>query len=49
MLKSQEAISADNIAKISHAVADDSHICCISDNGRLIIGGIQITRLYDSL
>lgn len=48
MLKSQEAISADNIAKISHAVADDSHICCISDNGRLIIGGIQITRLYDS-
>jgi hypothetical protein len=48
LLKSQEAISADNIAKISHAVADDSHICCISDNGKLIIGGIQITRLYDS-
>jgi len=40
-------ISADEIAKISHAVADDCHICCISDNGKLTIGGIHITRQYE--
>ena len=40
-------ISAHEIAKMSHAVADDCHICCISDNGKLTIGGIGITRPYE--
>jgi hypothetical protein len=35
-------ISPHEIAKISHAVADDCHIYCISDNGKLTIGGIAL-------
>ena len=40
-------ISAHEIAKVSHAVADECHICCISDNGKLTISGIQLTYLHD--
>ena len=40
-------ISAEEIARISHAVADNCHIYCISDNGNLAIGGIRITRPYE--
>ena len=47
LFDSPRDISAHEIAKMSHAVADDCHICCISDNGKLTIGGIHITRLYD--
>ena len=40
-------ISAHEIAKVSHAVADECHIGCISDNGKLTISGIQLTYLHD--
>jgi hypothetical protein len=37
----------EDIAKLAHAVTDDSHIACISDGGRLRIEGFHINRLYD--
>src|SRR5579864_2461730 len=32
-------VSAHEIAKLSHAAANDSHICCTSKDGRLRISG----------
>jgi hypothetical protein len=47
LFDSPKDISADAIARMSHAVADNCHIYCISDNGKLTIGGIRITRPYE--
>jgi hypothetical protein len=33
------------IAKLSHATASGGHLCCVSDNGKLLIEGIQVTML----
>jgi hypothetical protein len=40
-------ISSYEIAKLSHAVADDCHLCCVSDSEKLTIRGIHITLLND--
>jgi hypothetical protein len=40
-------IAPIEIAKLSHAVGSDSHLCCIADDGRLNIRGIHITLLND--
>jgi hypothetical protein len=40
-------VSATEIAMLSHAVADDCHICCISKKGILTICGLHLTRLND--
>ena len=40
-------ITPVEIAKLSHAVRTDSHLCCIADNGTLSIRGIHITLLND--
>lgn len=47
LFASPRDISAEEIARLSHAVADNCHIYCISDNGKLTIGGIRITRPYE--
>jgi hypothetical protein len=47
LFDSPRDISADAIARMSHAVADNCHIYCMSDNGKLTIGGIRITRPYE--
>jgi hypothetical protein len=41
------SIAPVEIAKLSHAVGNDSHLCCVADNGRLDIKGIHITLLND--
>jgi hypothetical protein len=37
--------TASEIAKLAHAVAPGSHLYLLSDNGKLLLGGIQVTML----
>jgi hypothetical protein len=37
--------TASTIAKLAHAVAPGSHLCVLSDQGRLLLGGIHVTTL----
>lgn len=47
LFDSRLPVSAAEIAKLSHAVGEGSHIGCIADRGALTIRGIHITRLSD--
>ncbi len=38
-------VSAQQIAKLAHGVASDSHLCCICENGSVSIAGIHVTIL----
>jgi hypothetical protein len=40
-------VTADQIAKLSHAVSRDSHIFCTAKNGTLKIGGLHVNELYE--
>jgi hypothetical protein len=40
-------LSATEIAKLSHSVGYDSHLCCIANSGKLTLGGLHITVLND--
>ncbi len=37
--------TAQNIAKLAHAVAPGSHLCVLSSQGKLLLGGIHVTML----
>jgi len=39
--------SAQEIAKLAHATAPGSHICCICDGGKIQLGGIHVTVLNE--
>jgi hypothetical protein len=39
--------SAPEIAKLAHATAPRSHICCICDEGAIVLGGIHVTMLNE--
>ncbi len=39
--------SALQIAKLAHATAPSSHVCCICDNGEILLGGIHVTVLNE--
>ncbi len=39
--------SAQEIAKLAHATAPGSHICCICNNGKILLGGIHVTVLNE--
>jgi hypothetical protein len=39
--------SAQEIAKLAHAAAPESHICCICDEGRILLGGVHVTVLNE--
>ena len=39
--------SAQEIAKLAHATAPESHICCICDEGRILLGGVHVTVLNE--
>jgi hypothetical protein len=43
--ESRVGVNAVEIAKLSHSVSEDSHICCISDWGKLTIDGLHIAPL----
>src|SRR5437762_4744190 len=38
-------VSAQQIAKLAHGVAPDSHLCCVCENGSVSIAGIHVTIL----
>jgi hypothetical protein len=37
--------SPQEIAKLAHAVSAKSHLCCLCDQGKVVIGGIHVTTL----
>jgi len=39
--------SAQEIAKLAQATASGSHICCICDEGKILLGGIHVTVLNE--
>lgn len=39
--------SAQDIAKVAHAVAPGSHLCCLCDKGEIRLAGIHVTRLNE--
>jgi hypothetical protein len=39
--------SPQEIAKLARATAPESHICCICDDGRILLGGIHVTALNE--
>lgn len=47
LFKDPKDPTAEEIAKLAHAVEAGSHICCICDNGQLKLGGIHVTMLND--
>lgn len=40
-------VSALEIAKLSHAAVNESHLCCTSKDGRLRLSGFHVNRLGD--
>lgn len=40
-------VTACEIAKLSHAAVNESHLCCTSKDGRLRISGFHVNRLGD--
>lgn len=38
-------VSSQQIAKLAHGVAPDSHLCCVCENGLVSIAGINVTIL----
>jgi hypothetical protein len=40
--------SAQEIAKLAHATDPESHVCCICDEGRILLEGIHVTVLKET-
>jgi hypothetical protein len=38
---------AEEIAKLAHAVAPESHLCCLCDKGQIHVAGIHVTTLNE--